>query len=302
MRNISLNQFENYLISKRLSARTLREYMYYFQKFKYNSYEQESINHFLSDKGNRNIISRAFLKNLKEFLLINYKELGYSKEERFDISETELPKITGRKEKLIIRPLSEEEIINLETYLEKETDKLKLLISFYSGLRSQELLTLRVISFNWSDWKKDISQYGECIVYGKGSKERRALIPPKLMERIRDFIKQNFSNPNDYLFIKKNDKSKLESVARDWRKILNEIGIKSKLTNQDEQGNILEETRVHPHRLRHSCAYYLMNHKGFNTSEVQQYLGHSDIKTTQLYIHIDNKHLKEKLKDGIKEN
>ena len=38
------------------------------------------------------------------------------------------------------------------------------------------------------------------------------------------------------------------------------------------------------HRLRHSCADRLLNEEGFTVPQVAEVLGHSDIKTTMLYL------------------
>jgi type 1 fimbriae regulatory protein FimB len=44
----------------------------------------------------------------------------------------------------------------------------------------------------------------------------------------------------------------------------------------------LAALRVHPHMLRHACGYALAN-KGTDTRSLQHYLGHRDIRHTELY-------------------
>ena len=81
---------------------------------------------------------------------------------------------------------------------------------------------------------------------------------------------------------------------------IRKAGIKAKITKFDGEGKPIEKTIVHPHRLRHSYASYLVNEKGFNLKEVQEILRHASLQSTQIYIHINKEHLKKKLggKDG----
>jgi len=294
---IAIDNFESWLRNKNLKERTIEEYLYYFNKFLDDVFNQETVSRFLANKSHRNIVARSFLINLRKFILVNYKELGFSIDQRLEVSEVELPKITGRAKIREIIPLKLEEIKLLEKYLETEKLKLMLLCSYYGALRVGEMLKIKVISFNWEDWKKDISKMGECKVLGKGDKEGLAFFPSRLMVRIAKYIRsQKNLDINSTIFIKNyvNHRS-IKSGATTWQKKLREAGIKARLIKFDGKGIIIQETSVHPHRLRHSYASYLVNEKGMDIRKVQILLRHSSLISTQRYVHIDREKLKEEL-------
>lgn len=250
--NFNQELFENYLMNKNLKKRTIDNYMYYFHKFNINLvFNQESVSKFLSESANRNSIGRSFLVNLKKFLLVNYRELGIHDSNYKAIVETELPKLTGRVKRRLVNPLSHDQISLLEGHLGTEKLKLQLLITYYGGLRLGELLKIRILDFNWDDWKKNTENMGECRVFGKGDKEGIALFPPILMKRIANFIRNNqYTKVNDTLFVKDNDKD-LRNKGRLWQLRLTDAGIRSGITALDDEGKPVKGTIVHPHRLRH---------------------------------------------------
>lgn len=295
---IPLDKFESWLVNKNLKPRTVQNYIYYFNKFVYSSFDQESVSRFLSLKENRNTIARSFLLNFQKFLLVNHVEFGIDLQMKAKISTIELPKLTGKAKKRIIIPIAHDQIPRLEAALETESDKIKLLISYYCGLRLGELLKIRILSFNWDEWKKDTSKMGECRVLGKGDKEGIALVPAEIMKRIATFIRsQPFEGVGDFIFVSPGKQYNFLSMSKDWQNKLSRAGEVIGLVSKDSEGRIIKETSVHPHRLRHSYATYLLNDVHLDIREVQELLRHSDISSTQIYTHIDKKNLKDKLKD-----
>ena len=299
---IPIEKFESWLEAKNLKARTIQEYLYYFNKFlPLGGLTQESVSRFLSIKANRNVVARSFLANYQKFLMRNYKEFGINKDIRIEISEIELPKLTGRAKQRLIKPLSPEQIFKIEKHLDSEREVLQLWISFYGGLRLQEMLRIQVLSFNWDEWKKDVSEIGECKVYGKGDKEGIALLPSNLMRRIAIYIKAaKFPSLASYIFLprlKSLENVDLKNRSRVWQKKLRKVGISSGVTSLDGEGKVIDETAVHPHRLRHSWGYYLRNTKGMDIRDIKDILRHSSIVSTQIYTLTDKSHLKKLLKD-----
>lgn len=285
---ISEDVFEQWLRLKGLKESSIKNYFYYFNRFRYQKFNQESVSRFFSEPGNRNIIAKAFIKNLKECMLRNHQELKIDSAYYIEINDVFIPGVTGRKKKRLIIPLTESQISLLEKTLETEQLKIMLLVCYHAGLRLGELMRLRINSFNWEEWKRNPNEIGEARVIGKGDKERTALIPGWLMKKIANFINQNsgwYSNID----------SKIFSIgANSFEKYLYKAGIKSGITKFGENGKVVEETRVHPHKLRHSYGYSLRS-KGMDIRDIQDLMGHSSIQSTQIYTQLSTKELKEKL-------
>lgn len=293
---IAIESFEMWLKNKNLKERTIENYIYYFNKFTFDVFNQETVSRFLADKTNRNSIGRSFLVNFQRFLMVNYKELGFSQESRVNIAEVELPKLTGRVKQRIIKPIPHEYIELLERNLENEKEKLQLLLSYYCALRLGELLKITILSFDWNKWKKDPSRMGECRVYGKGDKEGIALIPAVLMRRIAKYIKsKNFTSLDSKIFVRGSANINLKNKGRTWQMKLRQAGIKAGITKVDADNKVIAETAIHPHRLRHSYGSYLLNVKKLNLREVQEVLRHTSVQSTQIYTHINKDNLKAKL-------
>ena len=294
--NIPLDKFEEWLSNKNLKERTIENYVYYFNKFTFDVFNQETISRFLSDKTNRNSIARSFLVNFQKFLKVNYKELGITLDSWKDIVDVELPKLTGRVKQRLVKPIPHEHIRLLEQTLQTEQDKLQLLLSYYCALRLGELLKITILSFNWDKWKNDISKMGECRVYGKGDVEGIALVPAVLMKRVGNYIKgKSFSSLDSKIFVRGGVDINLKNKGRSWQMKLRDSGIRAGITKLDGDRKIIEDTVIHPHRLRHSYASYLLNEKGLNLREVQEVLRHLSIQSTQIYTHINKEKLKGKL-------
>lgn len=282
--------FQEYLQLKQLSKKTIKEYTAYALRFQtIGAFNSMSISRFLTEKINQNNVGRSFILTLKKFLLYYKDELKLTDEEFKEIAQAEVPPISGRKRTKIIVPLTSQEVELLEKTLETEELKLMLLICYNAGLRIQELLSIKISSFNWEKIKQNPSEMGEVVVFGKGGKERIALIPSWLILRIKEYIKVNAGKykPDSLLF----------NRSREFfEKAMLQAGIKSGITRRNNEGKLIESTRTNPHRLRHSYAGNLLR-KGVDLRYIKEAMGHSSINSTQIYTQIDKEELKEKLQE-----
>ena len=145
-------------------------------------------------------------------------------------------------------------------------------LMYATGIRVSELVSLK---------RDNVSFVNQTIkVNGKGAKERIIPFSEKCskwlllyLEKLKTLEKKG---NNSYLFITKNNKQ----VTRQ------EIYILIKETFE-EQGI----KNVTPHTLRHSFASNLLS-QGCPLMIVKALLGHEDIKTTQIYTHVENKKIK----------
>lgn len=109
---------------------------------------------------------------------------------------------------------------------------------------------------------------------GKGGKERYIQISnTAVLDILRKYYEENEPEikKSGYFFINNRGKRYTEqSIRLMLKKYTLKAGIQRKIT---------------PHMFRHSFATYLIE-EGVDVSCVQQILGHSSIKTTQIYIHV----------------
>ena len=119
-------------------------------------------------------------------------------------------------------------------------------------------------------------------IHGKRDKTRIVPIPHSSFHVIRRYIDTvrplwNKRNLN-YLFINQyGRKCTREYVERMLNKCISQTSIKKHIT---------------PHKLRHSYATHLLDH-GANLRSVQELLGHENIKTTQIYTHVQKNRILE---------
>lgn len=193
---------------------------------------------------------------------------------------------TSPLDKIITPKLSK----NLPTYLTSEeidklldieiTDEFKarnkslLEILYCSGLRISELINLEFKNIDLND----------CIirVMGKGKKERIVPISDIAIKYLKIYVKDYRQklvkiNQNNYVYLNNHgNKLTRQGVFKLIKKLALEKNIKKD---------------VSPHTLRHSIATHMLEN-GADLRIIQEFLGHSDISTTQIYTHLTNEKLK----------
>lgn len=151
-------------------------------------------------------------------------------------------------------------------------DKAVLELFYSSGLRLSELSHARL---------GDIDLTGGLItVLGKGRKTRVLPVGKMARTAILDWLA---IRPD---FVRASSENWLFLSQRGTR--LSERSIQMRLLHQAERIGL--DRRLYPHLLRHSFASHMLE-SSHDLRAVQELLGHSDIRATQIYTHLDFQHL-----------
>lgn len=155
-------------------------------------------------------------------------------------------------------------------------DKAIMELFYSSGLRLAELAALNTLDINHSEH--------QVKVMGKGSKERIVPIGRMAMDAITQWlsVRSALLCEDDALFV----------TAKGARLAHRSIQARLKKWGQ-EQGLSMH---VHPHKLRHSFATHMLESSA-DLRAVQEFLGHANLSTTQVYTSLDFQHLA-KVYDG----
>lgn len=256
-----------------LSERTIYEYNLYLNRFDTSNVSKTYLFEFLRDVNTH--MARSFLKKLKLYI----KSMDFPQEIKGVFLEFEIPRVTGRKKRELPTILNEQQVHMLSSLMPNERAKIMVLLAFYGGLRLAELCSVLPYDFNWEEWLKDEEKQGSLKVKGKGDKERIVFVPSFLMKRIHYWIVNYVSKrqTRHQLLFK-------GTLANNFNRYVTKYSSRMGI-------------RITPHGLRHSCGTWLKQY-GFDLRDIQEYLGHESISTTQIYAHVNPKELKSKY-DGI---
>lgn len=270
--------FLSYLIiDKKYSDNTVKTYGYALKQFKdfikkdflkvnkqdilsYLSFEQ------VNNKEAKSVAhSLTVIRNFYKYLEIE----GIIKNN--PTNNIDMPKI----KKTLPNVLTEEQIIDILDIPLKDKysyrNKAMLELVYSAGLRESELINLKVYDVNINN--------ATVKVFGKGSKERVIPLGDYALEAVNIYL--NDYRPQlmcrketDYLFLS----SRGDKMSRQaFFKIVKQIAISKGIT-----------TNFSPHTLRHSFATHMLEN-GADLRSIQELLGHSNIKTTEIYTHLNNK-------------
>ena len=209
------------------------------------------------------------LKSFFKFLVFE----GYSKSS--PMSNIESPKL-GRKLPDILNVEEISQMISSINIKEKFGQRNKTIIEilYGTGIRVSELIELKISNIFF---KENLIR-----VLGKGDKERFVPIGLKAKKSIIDYIN------NDRKCQKIEESSNDILILSKYGKKITRHMIFTLIKNISKKSGITK--KISPHTFRHSFASHLLKN-GADLRTIQLILGHENITTTEIYTHLDSKHL-----------
>lgn len=165
--------------------------------------------------------------------------------------------------------ISDEAIERLRDSCKCVRDLAMIDLLYSTGIRVGELVNLNRSEIDF--------EARECIVFGKGDKERRVYFDAKAKLHLQDYLRSR-TDSNPALFVTLDapfDRLKISGV---------EIRLR-------ELGRALHLDKIHPHKFRRTMATRAID-KGMPIEQVQKILGHSQIDTTMQYAIVNQNNVK----------
>jgi len=244
---------------RNFSKQTIKGYLYSVEKFL----------EFSKNKGlNENSVKDYIQENLKNKNPSSVRKDLFAIKFFFDkILNQKLILPNPKKNNTLPEILTIEEIRKMIEVTQNIKHKLIIKLLYGCGLRVSEIVNLN---------KTNVNFYEELIhiKLAKGKKDRFVKIPSSIKEELTNY----FKIINSEILFPSNRGGKLtkDTIQKIVQNCAKKAGIKK---------------RVYPHLLRHSFATHLLE-QGTDLRIIQKLLGHSDIKTTQVYTQISQASIK----------
>lgn len=226
----------------------------------------EEVREYLAEYQKINSCSNVTVDNVRRNISSFFTWL----EEEDYILKSPMKRIHKIKTKTVVKSvISDEGIEKLRDNCNSKRDLAIIDLLYSTGIRVGELVNLNIDDINL--------EARECIVYGKGDKERKVYFDAKAKVHIEDYLNSR-KDENNALFVTLDapfDRLKISGVEIRLRQL----------------GRRLQLERIHPHKFRRSMATRAID-KGMPIEQLQKILGHSQIDTTMQYAMVNQTNVK----------
>ena len=215
----------------------------------------EQIREYIHYKLTEKNLNKSWMNQIISSLKIFYREIL-----RRDWDDLGIPR--PRREKKLPVVLSKEEVSKLINTPKNLKHKALLMLTYSAGLRLSEVCGLKI---------RDIDSQRMLIrvIQAKGAKDRYTILSPVTLNLLRDYWKMY--RVKEWLFENNNNQPVSDrTIQHVFKNALRKAGINK---------------QVGIHSLRHSFATHLLE-QGVSLPIIQQLLGHTSLKTTSIYLHV----------------
>lgn len=172
-----------------------------------------------------------------------------------------------KSEKKLPIVLSVDEIQKMFDVCENKKHKLILALLYSCGLRVSEVINLKLLHIDKS--RKIIN-----VIQSKGGKDRQVMLSDSLMPLFEEYYNEYL--PQEYVF---NGQKSNQYSERSVGEVIKQLAEKAGISK-----------RVYTHLIRH-CSFTHMVEGGVDINLIQKIAGHSNVKTTNIYLHISDNHI-----------
>jgi len=260
-----LEQVKEELLLRNYSKKTISSYLrclkeyFLFLDCNFNNLDVKKIREFLLKKQDKKYSPQTINLYLNAIKFFYYEVIKTNK--KIDI------KFAKRSKKLPV-VLSCEEVKEIIDNIANQKHKLLISLAYSAGLRVGEVINLKVKDINLDELTIHIKD-------AKGKKDIITIFSKKVQSDVGDLLKNK--NLDDYVFNSERGGKLTERTAQlVFENNLRKAGIQKQATF---------------HSLRHSFATHLLEN-GVDVRYIQELLGHSNIRTTQIYTQVMNPNLK----------
>lgn len=226
----------------------------------------EQIRAYLADYQKINNCSNATVDNIRR----NISSFFSWMEEEDHILKSPMHRIHKIKTvKQVKEVISDEVIEKLRDSCRCARDLALIDMLYSTGIRVGELVKLNIRDVNFEE--------RECIVFGKGDKERRVYFDAKAKLHLQDYLAER-TDDNPALFVTLDSPHTRLKIS----------GVEIRLR---ELGKSINADKIHPHKFRRTMATRDID-KGMPIEQVQKILGHSQIDTTMQYAIVNQNNVK----------
>lgn len=226
----------------------------------------EDMRSYLSDYQKINDCSKVTVDNIRRNLSSFFSWL----EEENYILKSPMRRIHKIKTNQQVKEvISDEDIERLRDKCTCKRDLAMIDLLYSTGIRVGELVNLNISDVDF--------EARECVVFGKGGKERKVYFDAKAKLHLQKYIESR-SDTNPALFVTLDspyDRLKISGVEIRMR----------------ELGRSVKIAKIHPHKFRRTMATRAID-KGMPIEQVQKILGHSQIDTTMQYAMVNQNNVK----------